>query len=176
MQTRRIQKDAWQPATQFYSGGTNNFAPFVINDLNGNTWVFWSLTQAQNLSDVVFSIRQDGAAAEGNIANGWSAPKAVHPLNKVPDIVPIAILDKNGDIQVYWQTYDFSVNNYVQKSTTLKAVVNTQNQQTIGLDPQHIDPIQLASLPVPDFIPDRGYNFTLFSALNKVERAIVRQK
>ena len=173
MQTRRIEQNRWQPATQFYAGGTDNFSPYVINDLLGNTFIFWSSSDVNRLADIVYSVK----------GNDWSTPRPLHAPNKVPDLGPVAALNSNGPIEVSWRTYDFSAGRYVTKSTIVSSVAdttestgtsntgNTSNNSGANL----IDLVDLEKVPLPNFLPRERGSFTLFSALNNINRAVVRQ-
>lgn len=167
MQTRRIERAVWQPGLPFYSEGQDNFSPTVITDLGNTSYVFWSSTQANNYSDIVYSAKNDAAA---NSASEWSVPRRLHASNAVPDLAPSAVLQANGEILVTWQTFDASALQYVPNSAVVSG--STDLQHLADTNPDYVDPVDLRKLALPSFLP-RDRSFTLFSALNKLERAIV---
>ena len=112
-----------KPATQFYGGGTNNFAPFVISDLLGNTLVFWSSSDINRLADIVYTVEDDG----------WSTPRPLHAPNEVPDLTPAAVLNPNGTIEVSWQSYDFSAGSYVTKTANVSLAEDNSNKNNDAL-------------------------------------------
>ncbi|MDG1906871.1 MAG: hypothetical protein P8I38_14720 [Arenicella sp.] len=163
MQMRRLDRNKWQPATQFYGGGTNNFAPFVISDLLGNTLVFWSSSDINRLADIVYTVEDDG----------WSTPRPLHAPNEVPDLTPAAVLNPNGTIEVSWQSYDFSAGSYVTKTANVSLAEDNSNKNNDAL--KFIDLVNLEKISLPNFLPRQRGRFTVFSALNKIKRAVVRQ-
>ncbi len=170
MQARRIEREAWQPAIPFYALGQDNFSPTVITDLADTSYVFWSHTEADNHSDIVYSFKHDAAT---DIASDWSAPQRLHPSNTVPDLAPKAILKPNGEIMITWQTFNASALAYVASTAVLAGTSErTDLLHLADTDPDYVDPVALRKLVLPGFVPENR-SFTLFSALNKLERAIV---
>ena len=81
---------------------STNLAPTVVFDSNDVCWVFWS---ANNNDD-------DDIYVSKFAAGVWSQAKMVNADNDVPDILPEAGLDDNGNIWVSWQ--QLQENEYVE--------------------------------------------------------------
>ena len=136
---------AWGAARIFTDTGRENYAASIVYDLNDQAWVFWSSTR-KDLSEIF-------VATTG--ANGWSKPQQIHPDNAVPDILPVAALNRDGDIEVAWTQYSFAQEKYIRTSKTFSASpLGHSAEQNIRL--QINAPVAVEDIELPSFLPDNA--------------------
>ena len=132
----------WGPARIFTDTGRENYAASIVFDLNDVAWVFWSSTR-KALSEIFMA-----KSAE----TGWSKPQQIHPENSVPDILPVAALNTNGDVEVEWTQYSFAEAKYLRIGKTIAAsqsgsVANSNNKRLSS------DAVAIEDLALPKFLP-----------------------
>lgn len=124
----------WSAASLFIDEGRENFSSSILFDQNGKGWLFWSETKA-NFSDVMLR-RFDGYS--------WQQAERVHPENNVPDNLPRAKIDHEGNIKVEWNSYDFQKGDYVQK-TRVYPTTTVDKEEPNDL----LDSVGRADIPIP---------------------------
>lgn len=145
MSKRPNNEELWSEATLFSQHGSENVSPSLVKDRKGTLWVFWA-ADVDSYSDVFYS-RQ--------ISGSWAAPVRVNSANQVPDIKPIANVDKDGNVEVTWGRYDFDVGDYVTETVTFEIeskIVSELDKKIIlakELDPK--------KLPIPGFIKPSSF-------------------
>jgi len=87
------QNDGWTEPEILWDGFKENLAPVVLFDAADTAWVFWSANDGDD--DDIYQ----ASFVDGN----WNPPRQVNRENDVPDILPSAILDQNGNVVVHWQ-------------------------------------------------------------------------
>lgn len=136
----------WSTPEVFSDFGSENLGAFIIIDLTGTTWVFWS-ANIGDLDDIYYVKKQRA---------GWSEPQRVNKKNDVPDFRPRAALSDQGDLIVQWKTYDFSVGQYVDAERTFKLDNSPESGYKSQLD------VPVNEVPMPAFLPSNRTSIVHF--------------
>ena len=135
----------WGAVRIFSETGRENYAASIVHDLNDVAWVFWSSTRS-DLSEI-FMVKSG--------PTGWSKPLQIHPDNAVPDILPVAALNSEGDVEVEWTQYSFVQGKYLRTSRTFAALqsgsVADQNIRRLASHAMNAEDLKL-----PNFLPDNA--------------------
>ncbi len=114
--------DEWSSPSPLGDLKNQNISATITYDLADTPWVFW-VSDSDGLSDIYMTNR---------VVHGWNSAAKVNDYNEVPDVFPLAGLDKKGDIVVTWQAFSFESNSYQSKSRTFSSSVIPSN----GMNPE----------------------------------------
>ena len=98
----------WQAAQTLSKQMSTNLAPVVVFDNNDICWVFWSANSGED----------DDIYVSKYIQGEWTQAERVNQDNSIPDILPEAGQDENGNVWVTWQ--QLQNNGYVELSRSFE--------------------------------------------------------
>ena len=88
-----VQKNGrWSEPKEINTGRKNNVAPCIVEDNNQDLWVIFSGNDGND--DDIFSMRWFDA--------GWNGFSRVNKANDTPDVLPYAVINDNGQLEVTW--------------------------------------------------------------------------
>lgn len=108
LRSRLYRDGQWQDVEILSDQGGETTTPAIIFDRNNNATVVW-VSDHNGLDDVYLK------RWNANLAQ-WSSAEKVNSKNNVPDILPSLFLDRQGNIEVHWRSYDSGSEAYVQRS------------------------------------------------------------
>jgi len=130
----------WSEPEPLVDEGAENLNPNLINDGQGNLWLFWSGNNG-GLDDIFYKKRKLDSQE-------WSEVQQLNEPNEVPDYKPIAELDEFGDIRVSWQTFDFLSGQYIEVQEVIVV-----EQKTAYSASKAAQDLKLEDIILPEFLP-----------------------
>lgn len=121
----------------------SNIAPSVLIDDQNVGWIVWAGNNG-GLDDIYFSRLIDGV---------WQAPQRVHPVNKVPDILPRLSYDETGRLQVTWQSYFNGAYQLFMSTWDGRGWTVPLLQPKVDILPSTEKSSESSELILPDFVP-----------------------
>lgn len=110
--------DKWSKPRPLGKSNSQNISATIVFDLEDNPWVFW-VSDAEGLSDIYMTHRN---------RNVWSTTSKVNANNNVPDIFPLASLNKTGEVVVTWQAFSFESNSYESESRRYSPAIASKHE------------------------------------------------
>ncbi|MBL4671860.1 MAG: hypothetical protein JKX81_06335 [Arenicella sp.] len=160
MSARRASPDIeWQRARKLNGFKAENLSPSIIVDSSNRQWVFWS-SNHEGLDDIYYS-RKDGSK--------WSSPSRVHANNDVPDIQPIASLNKDLNVVVAWKAYDQPSGQYLTSQRVFTIDNSSKSRYKISL--RNTQQESISDVIMPGFLP-RNSAVALHFPNNNIEQSI----
>lgn len=156
---RTASESSWQRAEKINHFKGENLGSSMVVDKTNQSWLFWS-SNYEDLDDIYYS-RHDEAK--------WSGPRRVHVKNDVPDIQPIASLNKDLDVAVSWKTYDRLSGQY----TTVQQIftIDKSSENRYKSRPRNNKENSVSDITLPDFLPQSS-TIGLHFPNNQIEQSI----
>lgn len=126
-------RDNWSEPDFLFKQGTENIGLSTLR-INQTVWAFWASTQ-HSLPDINYAIYANGR---------WGTASTLHPENNVPDLLPIASINEDNDIEVNWLSYSFLHSDYQQAKKTISNSL---------VKPSQVDIINPEEFETPFFLP-----------------------
>lgn len=158
-QVSLMARDEWTEPQKVYEACRECLAPAAVVDLDGVLWLFW--TDNSQGHDDVFLRRFD--------SGGWLDVEKVNGSNDVPDIKPVANLNRFGQVRVDWVAYSLLEQRYTE---AFKLYGEKREDDVAG---KIVADLSSEEIPFPNFLP---YNSSprIHVPVNRFEQTILTEQ